>query len=334
MRRLVTTAAVGAVLATACVLDWDRYDPLQDGAGLGGMVPAGGGGGATTTTTTTSSAGGLGGMPGTGGAGGTGGEPMLGPFGTPEPLFPNLEDDDDPSLTADGLQLFFNSLRGGDPDVWVSVRSDVNDPWPTPSAVTELNSPNNETNLTVSPDGLTMWLQSDRADPGNGSPLYVSTRATPDGTWSTPVLADDPMLTAPGFAEIGGVTADGLVMLGRLVGEPVCGQGISERASTAEPWPAPGALTSINEGGTACEAWLAPDGLTTYFGSSRDGGQGSSDIMVATRSSRFDPFGAPTFVAEVSSSINESDPTLTGDERTIVIARSVSGQRDLFVATR
>src|SRR5262245_28394490 len=74
---------------------------------------------------------------------------MRGPFGTPT-LVSNLSDpsyDDDPTLTADLLEIYFNSLRAGGPglgDVWKATRASPTFPFGTPVPVTQLNSPSVE----------------------------------------------------------------------------------------------------------------------------------------------------------------------------------------------
>jgi|GEM_PF-4876008 len=54
-----------------------------------------------------------------------------------------------PSISKDGLELYFASDRpgsmGGD-DIWVSTRNTINDPWGEPNNLNELAEPNNPVN--------------------------------------------------------------------------------------------------------------------------------------------------------------------------------------------
>ena len=48
----------------------------------------------------------------------------------------SADEDDDPTLTADALEVYFVSTRAGGQgmgDIWRSVRSTVDDPWSPPS---------------------------------------------------------------------------------------------------------------------------------------------------------------------------------------------------------
>src|SRR5262245_10250456 len=70
---------------------------------------------------------------------------------------------DNPTLTADLLEIFFTTDRaGGNGDIWFARRSDVAHPFSPPAAVTELNTSTFETSSAISADGLTIWFGSDR----------------------------------------------------------------------------------------------------------------------------------------------------------------------------
>jgi len=60
-------------------------------------------------------------------------------------------------------------------------------------------------------------------------------------------------------------------------------------------------------GGHDCSPDLDQHGLTVYFHSDRMGT--TDDIFIATRAAASDPFGPPTVVDVVSSSMDEGDPT-------------------------
>lgn len=66
------------------------------------------------------------------------------------------------------------------------------------------------------------------------------------------------------------------------------GQGDSDiwtasRSSVSDPWGTPEPITQINSAAAESRATISWDGHTIVFGSSRDGGEGASDIYVATR---------------------------------------------------
>jgi hypothetical protein len=336
------------VVAFGCSRDWDRFDPRVDAAASTTVASTGaasGGGGAATVSASSSSgqggtagSGGSGGA-GVGGAGGAGGMPPLGPWGAPQVVaaLSNPEDDDDPSLTADGLEVFFNSNRGGTgSDIWVSTRATVNDAWGTPVLVAAVNSVDSETNETVSPDGLTLFWESDRDDPGNGFKIFTATRADRNSAWSMPAEVTE--LNSQGCNEVSGVTSDGLLMIcpdNRMMGTRTDLFALV-RASTSVSWGAAVPIVELNTIEGDGEAWLHPAGTTIYLTSDRPGGAGDDDLWFATRATRSDPWGTPQNVTELNAAVHDSDATLTEDMRYIMFARAVglSGEREIFEASR
>src|SRR5688572_2651257 len=73
------------------------------------------------------------------------------------------EDESNPSLTGDLLQLFFTSDRevdgddNGD-DVWVAIRQRPNEPFGEPVRVDRASTDGFDTSPSVSDDGLTLWV--------------------------------------------------------------------------------------------------------------------------------------------------------------------------------
>jgi hypothetical protein len=98
--------------------------------------------------------------------------------------------DQDSSLTADGLRIYFSSTRPGglgSNDIWTAVRPSWSMPFGTPTPVVELNSSALDYQPHISPDGLTIFFCSDRPGGVGMRDLWVATRVTPNGPFGTPV---------------------------------------------------------------------------------------------------------------------------------------------------
>jgi hypothetical protein len=85
-----------------------------------------------------------------------------------------------PFVTRDGLELYLDSNRGDEAafnDLWVSVRSSVNEPWPTAVRLPEqVQSSRLEARPVVSFDGTELYFHSNRSGTMGGNDLYVARR--------------------------------------------------------------------------------------------------------------------------------------------------------------
>jgi hypothetical protein len=87
-------------------------------------------------------------------------------------------DEECPELSADGKTLYFTSNRSGQYDVYIAVESGGN--W-SPPAILPALSTHNDSNLAVSPDGLTAVV----LDEGGAHKFYLHTRNTTLSPWGT-----------------------------------------------------------------------------------------------------------------------------------------------------
>lgn len=100
--------------------------------------------------------------------------------------------DASPSLTADGLTLYFLSSRVGSPAppnaaIWRATRPTRQSPFSTPTLVTELANPNANRGPEVSPDHLEMiWMSFDGAS--RASQVMVARRPRTTQPFGTPVV--------------------------------------------------------------------------------------------------------------------------------------------------
>ncbi len=118
-------------------------------------------------------------------------------WGRPEPLGPNVNTSDfdgHPSISSDGLELFFCTWTGsvrpgsGCSDVWVTSRPSLFDPWAEPVNLGEtVNSSAFEGEQDISADGLCLFFSGDRPGGSGGWDIWVTRRATKNDPWGNPV---------------------------------------------------------------------------------------------------------------------------------------------------
>ncbi len=105
-----------------------------------------------------------------------------------------------PSLSADGLELYFSSQRpggSGGEDLWVAKRATIDDAWATPTNLGSLiNSSAWDGSPCPSPDGLSLYFDSMRSSGNGASDLWVIKRATKNDAWGAPENLGPPVSTS------------------------------------------------------------------------------------------------------------------------------------------
>jgi hypothetical protein len=223
-------------------------------------------------------------------------------WGTPEKLAEPLNSnfwDGTPSLSADGLSLFFCSDRpggSGGNDIWVSTRASLSDTWGEPENLgPTVNSPNQDWTPDLSADGLSLYFCSDRPEGLWDLDLWVSTRATVSEPWGEPVNLG-PTVNSSAFDMGGTVTPNGLVLFFTSTRPGGLGDRdlwMTRRATTSDPWQEPVNLGSpINTLAMDTGTVISPDGSTLYFASMRPGGYGGLDVYQVPITTELGPSSA------------------------------------------
>jgi len=134
---------------------------------------------------------------------------------TPMNLGPTVNssaDESYPSISADGLALYFTSNRGGGIgayDLWVTRRETIHDPWGTPVNLgPTVNSSAQEVDPGISADGRTLFFASNRSGGYGDDDIWVTKRATTDDDWGEPVNLG-PIINSSGWEDYPNVSADG-----------------------------------------------------------------------------------------------------------------------------
>jgi hypothetical protein len=237
--------------------------------------------------------------------------------------------EDDPTLTGDMLEIYFE--RSG--DIYYSVRTSINDPWPAGQMVTAASSASGETTPEVTLDGLELFFASTRGGGAGGTDIYVTTRANRNAAWGNATrvaeldtASEDVTPTTIGSAAL-------LMYLSST--RPGGGGGYdlwrTTRPARTQPWAAPVWIPSISSAGTETEPWVDLAETTIYISAD---GLGGRDLYTATRTDTSSAWGALVPVAELNSAGSEEDPWLSPDGHTMFFASSRAGSADLYMATR
>ena len=214
------------------------------------------------------------------------------PFGDPslnsgivaavnDPLF----DEGGPSISSDGLTLFFNSNRGGNWDIWVSTRLTTSASFDAPSNVSSVNTGANEVGSDISSDGLTLFWNSNRLGGSGGQDIYMATRADIGDPFG-------PAVNLTGINSVAddihpSISSDGLSLYFTSIGWG--GEGAFDLFVSTRPNPtstlfsAPvnlGALINSSSGDMSPS--ISSDGSTLYFQAGRTLPGGSVDIYQST----------------------------------------------------
>ena len=218
---------------------------------------------------------------------------ILDPFGPPEHLSPPVNStyfDVAPEISADGLALFFVSNRpggfgGGEfwpgADIWVTTRRTTSDAWGSPENLgPSVNSPYHDGILSVSADGKTLYLSSDRPGGIGGLDIWVATRDDGAGVFGPALNLGSPINTVgDDFAPE--VTADGKKLFfasSRPGSVGFVNLWVAIRKHRDDPWGEPVSLDTVNSFSFQAKASVWGNGQELFFMSARPGGFGDLDI--------------------------------------------------------
>ena len=203
--------------------------------------------------------------------------------------------DNSPSISADGLSLYFSSNRSGAVggsgwsamDLWVAKRETTAHEWGTPSNLGPVvNSSEADYMSYISADGLSLYFSSDRPGGSGNRDLWVSTRATTDDEWSEPVNLG-PTINTPSNERRMWISSEGLMLLfqsDRPKGSGAVDIYMTTRAMTNDDWTEPvniGPPVNVSIISDVSPV-VSSDGCGLYFASyARIGNYGAWDLWQA-----------------------------------------------------
>jgi hypothetical protein len=237
-------------------------------------------------------------------------------------------DDDPPSLTGDGLTLFYGSSApggSGSGDIWMVTRPTLTSPWGTPVNLgPTINSSAYDSGARLSPDGLSLYFGSNRSGGRGDFDIWVATRATLADSFSSPVnLGPAINSSADDFLPI--ISADNRTLVfGSYRGGPPGAAEVwmSTRTNATAPWePARYLPAPINHADDTYPVELSRDGLLLFLKSWRPissppGADPTHAIYVCRRTSEDQPFGAPVLIQPILGLPHESDWVSLSDDGT------------------
>jgi hypothetical protein len=247
------------------------------------------------------------------------------------------EASDNPTLTADLLEIYFASARDGtlgEQDVWTARRDSPDEPFAAPEPVLSVNSEEFETSPAISLDGLELWLGAEREGGLGEHDIYVSRRALRGDAWPAPenvreLNSDDKDIPRP-------PAMGGRVMpLGSQRGDTGYYQTfLATRPSPSEPFAAPVELKEIElEGMNHVDAFLTEDGLDLYLNRTPGAGEDTGDLFVARRATPSAAFGTPVALGSVNTAHDERDPWLSPNGKILYFSSDRAGTLSIYQAS-
>lgn len=187
-----------------------------------------------------------------------------------------------PTLSPDGLSLYFDSNRFNEEnktyDIFVQSRIDRDSPWGPPERLpTTVNSPYNDWNPCISPDGLSLVFDSLRPGGYGRSDLYISYRNSIDDPWGEATNLGD------------AVNDDARQECGKFVGDSshlTFTYGINERRTMVaqkgddQKWTL---VAEVKGAPNLVFPFPSPDGRTLHFSRDLEGGFGFTDVWTIHR---------------------------------------------------
>ena len=203
-----------------------------------------------------------------------------------------------PSITADGKTLIFTSRRpentGGkiDPysedyydDIYISTYDEKTKDWSTAANLgAPINTEAHDANMSISPDGNTIFIYKNVMDVTKSGDVYYSTRK-PTGDWSEPRSLEGKYVNSSYFESSACITPDGntIFFVSERANEGGLGNGdIYMVKKEGKEWGKPSNLGPIiNTVYDEIGVYIHPDGKTLFFSSNGHKTMGGYDIFMS-----------------------------------------------------
>jgi len=244
--------------------------------------------------------------------------------------------DSQPTLTADGLTMFYVRVISGDKYIWKATRPSIEEPFSETAEVSELNDPGHTvTHPSISPDGLTIYFESLRDHPKES--IYKATRSDPNEPFGNIQLMEfsDPDLEQSRCY----VNADGIAVYyynarpGGPNGVYVTRWGPLPEYEWAEPYYHEEMLSWWGDDISGTDPFLSDDGLTLYFARHR-WLEGTYDLAEAYRDTPEGPFTSKRVISELYTGHIQICPWVSSDQLRLYYCEWSDGECCIKMAER
>lgn len=202
-----------------------------------------------------------------------------------------------PSITADGKTLIFTSRRpenvGGlidmyaedyYDDIYISTYNEKTKEWSPAKNIGEpINTKHHDSNMSISPDGNTIFIYKNIEGETQSGDIYISTRK-PTGEWSSTVPFNSKLVNTSYFESSACITPDGntLYFVSEKVKEGYGHGDIYFSKKTGNEWGKPVNIGSgVNTVYDEIGVYIHPDGKTLFFSSNGHNTMGGYDIFMS-----------------------------------------------------
>jgi hypothetical protein len=216
-----------------------------------------------------------------------------------------------------------------------------------PAGTNKVNTAAHDGCPIESPDGLSLYIASNRGGGVGGLDIWVATRASTSDPWGTPQNLGAPVNSAADDFCPTPIRGNGLFFVSRKAGGCGLGDIYFSRKNPVHGWSDPEHLACATAGGPNSDldeqgpSYVENGGRDLlFFSRSRTPAQGGSvpgDIFVSE--SLAAGFGPASLVAELSSTGNDIQPNVRKDGLEVVLSSSFAysghqGSQDIYTSTR